>query len=189
VIDTVSGGRLVAGFPVGLPYDACLNNGIPPMELRARFDENLELVLRAWREQTPFAWNGTFSQLPHGQHLAAAAAAASPTVWLTGIGKPATMQLTLDRDFGFNYLSWFGLKTTGPRIFDRFLGARRSKRTAAQSVSAGCFGGGGRGRHRRRSRADVPAARRISVQQGPGAVRGEYPRESRVPSGCRVCRR
>ncbi len=51
-IDTVSGGRLVAGFPVGLPYDACLNNGIPPIELRPRFDENLELILRAWREDT-----------------------------------------------------------------------------------------------------------------------------------------
>ena len=38
-IDTVSGGRLVAGFPVGLPYDVCLNNGIPPIELRPRFDE------------------------------------------------------------------------------------------------------------------------------------------------------
>ena len=40
-IDTVSGGRLVAGFPVGLPYDACLNNGIPPIELRPRFDKRL----------------------------------------------------------------------------------------------------------------------------------------------------
>ena len=36
VIDTVSGGRFVAGFPIGLPYDACLNNGIPPVEPGAR---------------------------------------------------------------------------------------------------------------------------------------------------------
>ena len=71
-IDTVSGGRLVAGFPVGLPYDACLNNGIPPIELRPRFDENLELILRAWREDMPFAWNGTIHAATLGQHLAAA---------------------------------------------------------------------------------------------------------------------
>lgn len=64
VLDTISEGRLVAGFPVGLPYDACMNNGIPPVELRPRFDENLELILRAWRAESPFPWNGRFSQLP-----------------------------------------------------------------------------------------------------------------------------
>jgi alkanesulfonate monooxygenase SsuD/methylene tetrahydromethanopterin reductase-like flavin-dependent oxidoreductase (luciferase family) len=119
-IDTVSGGRLVAGFPVGLPYDACLNNGIPPMELRPRFDENLELILRAWREDTPFAWNGTFSQLPSVNIWPRPQQRPRPPVWLTGIGNPSTMQTALDRDFGFNYFSWFGLKTTGPRIFDKF---------------------------------------------------------------------
>ena len=119
-IDTLSGGRLVAGFPVGLPYDACLNNGIPPMELRPRFEENFELILRAWREDTPFVWNGRFSQLPSVNIWPRPQQRPRPPVWLTGIGNPATMQMALENDFGFNYLSWFGLKTTGPRIFDRF---------------------------------------------------------------------
>ena len=119
-IDTISGGRLVAGFPVGLPYDACLNNGIPPIELRPRFDENLELILRAWREDTPFAWNGTFSQLPSVNIWPRPQQRPRPPVWLTGIGNPGTMQIALDRDFGFNYMSWFGIKATGPRVFDRF---------------------------------------------------------------------
>jgi alkanesulfonate monooxygenase SsuD/methylene tetrahydromethanopterin reductase-like flavin-dependent oxidoreductase (luciferase family) len=119
-IDTVSGGRLMAGFPVGLPYDACLNNGIPPIELRPRFDENLALILRAWSEDTPFAWNGSYSQLPSVNIWPRPQQRPRPPVWLTGIGNPATMQMALDQDFGFNYLSWFGLKTTGPRIFDRF---------------------------------------------------------------------
>ena len=119
-IDTVSGGRLVAGFPVGLPYDACLNNGIPPIELRPRFDENLELILRAWREDTPFAWNGTFSQLPSVNIWPRPQQRPRPPVWLTGIGNPGTIQIALDRDFGFNYFSWFGIKATGPRVFDRF---------------------------------------------------------------------
>jgi len=33
-----------------LPYDASFNNGIPPIEIRPRFDENLGLLLRAWSE-------------------------------------------------------------------------------------------------------------------------------------------
>jgi alkanesulfonate monooxygenase SsuD/methylene tetrahydromethanopterin reductase-like flavin-dependent oxidoreductase (luciferase family) len=120
VIDTTSGGRLVAGFPVGLQYDACLNNGIPPMELRPRFEENLALILRAWSEETPFAWNGTYSQHPSVNIWPRPQQQPRPPLWFTGIGNPTTMQMTLDQDFGFNYLSWFGLKTTGPRIFDRF---------------------------------------------------------------------
>jgi alkanesulfonate monooxygenase SsuD/methylene tetrahydromethanopterin reductase-like flavin-dependent oxidoreductase (luciferase family) len=120
VIDTVSGGRLVAGFPAGLPYDACLNNGIPPVELRPRFDENLELILRAWREESPFPWNGRFSQLPSVNVWPRPQQRPRPPVWFTGVGNPITMTTALERNFGFNYLSWFGLKTTGPRVFDRF---------------------------------------------------------------------
>jgi alkanesulfonate monooxygenase SsuD/methylene tetrahydromethanopterin reductase-like flavin-dependent oxidoreductase (luciferase family) len=118
-IDTVSGGRLVAGFPVGLPYDACLNNGIPPMELRPRFDENLELILRAWREDAPFSWNGKFSQYPTVNIWPRPQQRPRPPVWLTGIGNPGTMQATFDLDFGFNYLSFFGADA-GARVVGRF---------------------------------------------------------------------
>ncbi|MQA82830.1 MAG: LLM class flavin-dependent oxidoreductase [Streptosporangiales bacterium] len=118
-IDVMSGGRLVAGFPVGLSYDANLNNGIPPTETRPRFNENLELVLKAWREQKPFGWNGKYSQHPQ-VNIWPRPLQAAPPVWITGIGNPRTMQMTLERGFGFNYLSWFGAELTGKRIFDRF---------------------------------------------------------------------
>ena len=119
MIDVMSGGRLVPGLVVGLSYDSSINNGVPPMQVRQRFDENLELVLRAWTEQTPFAWNGKFAQYPMvnmwprplQSHLA---------TWITGIGNPNTMKMCLERGFGFTYLSWFGAKLTGKRIFDRF---------------------------------------------------------------------
>lgn len=118
-IDVMSGGRLVAGFPVGLAYDANLNNGVPPTETRPRFNENLELVLRAWREQESFAWNGKYSQHPQ-VNIWPRPLQSNVPVWITGIGNPRTMQMTLERGFGFNYLSWFGAKLTGKRMFDRF---------------------------------------------------------------------
>jgi alkanesulfonate monooxygenase SsuD/methylene tetrahydromethanopterin reductase-like flavin-dependent oxidoreductase (luciferase family) len=31
MLDNISGGRLLAGFPVGLAYDANFNNGVPPV--------------------------------------------------------------------------------------------------------------------------------------------------------------
>ncbi|MGX7732199.1 LLM class flavin-dependent oxidoreductase [Rhodococcus sp. 2H158] len=118
MIDVMSGGRLVAGLTVGLSYDANINNGIPPIEVRPRFDENLELVLRAWREQEPFAWNGRYTQYPMVNMWPRPLQENVP-VWITGIGNPRTMRMCFDRGFGFNYLSWFGAKLTGKRIFDR----------------------------------------------------------------------
>ncbi len=89
MIDVMSGGRLVAGLTVGgLSYDANINNGVPPIEVRPpRFDENLELVLRAWREQDPFAWNGRYSQYPMVNMWPRPLQENVP-VWITGIGNP-----------------------------------------------------------------------------------------------------
>jgi alkanesulfonate monooxygenase SsuD/methylene tetrahydromethanopterin reductase-like flavin-dependent oxidoreductase (luciferase family) len=119
LVDVISGGRLIAGFPVGLAYDACVNNGVPPIEIRPRFDENLELVLRAWSEQEPFAWNGKYSQHPQ-VNIWPRPLQPRPPVWLTGVGNPLTMQLCLERGFGFNYFSIYGSVLTGRRILDRF---------------------------------------------------------------------
>lgn len=122
MLDCMSNGRLVTGFPVGLAYDANLNNGVPPAQTRQRFDENLELVLKAWTHQGgAFPWNGRFGQYP-GVNIwpRPLQQAPHPPVWITGIGNPRTMQMTLEREFGFNYFGWFGLKVTGRRIFDRF---------------------------------------------------------------------
>lgn len=121
MIDCISRGRLVSGFPVGLAYDANINNGVAPAETRLRFDENLDLVLKAWSERDTFAWNGRFTQHP-AVNLWPRPMQQDPLppVWITGIGNPRTMQMTLEREFGFNYFGWFGLKVAGRRIFDRF---------------------------------------------------------------------
>ena len=120
VLDCISGGRVVCGFPVGLAYDANINNGVPPAQTRARFDENLELVLRAWTESKPFAWNGKYAQHPVVNIWPRPLQTPHPPVWITGIGNPRTMAATLERGFGFNYFGWFGARVTGRRIFDRF---------------------------------------------------------------------
>ncbi len=38
----------MAGLPVGLSYDANLNNGIPTVETRERYEEAVGLMFRAW---------------------------------------------------------------------------------------------------------------------------------------------
>jgi alkanesulfonate monooxygenase SsuD/methylene tetrahydromethanopterin reductase-like flavin-dependent oxidoreductase (luciferase family) len=51
MLDCISGGRLVAGFPTGLPTDATISNGVIPVEQRERYREALALVIKAGRRR------------------------------------------------------------------------------------------------------------------------------------------
>jgi alkanesulfonate monooxygenase SsuD/methylene tetrahydromethanopterin reductase-like flavin-dependent oxidoreductase (luciferase family) len=120
MLDCMTGGRLVSGFPIGLAYDANINNGVPPIDTRARYEENLELVLRAWTAREPFTFNGRFSQHRAVNIWPRPLQDPHPPVWITATGNPRTMEYILRSNFGFNYFGWFGARLTGPRIFRRF---------------------------------------------------------------------
>ena len=120
MLDCLSGGRLVAGLPVGLSYDANLNNGIPTVETRERYEEAVTLMFRSWTEAEPFTWNGRFSQYSSVNSWPRPLQKPHPPVWVPGSGSPSTMQWTIDEDYAFVYLGWFGPTLTARRIFDRF---------------------------------------------------------------------
>ena len=58
MLDVLSHGRLVAGFPVGTSMDTCYSYGINPGQLRARYAEAHDLIMQAWQSPKPFAFNG-----------------------------------------------------------------------------------------------------------------------------------
>jgi len=120
MLDCLSGGRLVAGLPVGLSYDANLNNGIPPIETRDRYREAHDLLIRSWTEPEPFTWNGRYSQYSLVNSWPRPLQQPHPPIWVPGAGTPGTMAWTLDNSYAFVYLSWFGPTLTAHRIFDRF---------------------------------------------------------------------
>jgi alkanesulfonate monooxygenase SsuD/methylene tetrahydromethanopterin reductase-like flavin-dependent oxidoreductase (luciferase family) len=62
-LDNLLAGRLVAGVLRGTPHELRAYN-VPPEESRARFEEGVELMLRAWTSPEPFAWEGRFFQFP-----------------------------------------------------------------------------------------------------------------------------
>lgn len=117
-LDCLSGGRLICGFPVGLAYDANINAGVPPIETRARYDENFELVLRAWTERKAFPWNGRFSQYMHVNIWPRPVQVPHPPVNITGIGNPNTTRFALQRDLGFNLIVSGGAPGKARRVFD-----------------------------------------------------------------------
>ena len=110
VLDCISGGRLVAGFPTGLPTDATISNGVVPVEQRERFKEALQLVLKAWQAREVFAWNGRHYQLPMVNLWPRPIQQPHPPIWIPGSGSPTTAEFVVDQDACFCHLSYYGAK-------------------------------------------------------------------------------
>ena len=63
VVDLMSRGRLIAGFPVGTSMDTAYAYSANPGTLRAKYAEAIDLIIKAWTAREPFAWNGRFTQM------------------------------------------------------------------------------------------------------------------------------
>ena len=57
MIDSISGGRLIAGFAVGGGPEA-FNYDIPQPQARTRYWEAIDLIHRCWTEDGPFSHEG-----------------------------------------------------------------------------------------------------------------------------------
>jgi alkanesulfonate monooxygenase SsuD/methylene tetrahydromethanopterin reductase-like flavin-dependent oxidoreductase (luciferase family) len=110
MLDVISGGRLVAGFPVGTPMDTCYAYGMNPSTLRERYHEAHDLVLRAWTEDRPFAFNGTYTQLRYVNCWPRPLQSPHPPVWIPGGGSVETWEWCARMDYVYAYLSYFGYK-------------------------------------------------------------------------------
>ena len=65
MLDCISGGRLVAGFPVGTSMDTNYCYGQIPALTREKYAEAHDLIIKAWTEREPFAFNGRYNKLRH----------------------------------------------------------------------------------------------------------------------------
>ncbi|MGH2886109.1 MAG: LLM class flavin-dependent oxidoreductase, partial [Solirubrobacteraceae bacterium] len=120
LLDCVSGGRLIAGFPVGLSYDANLNAALPAVETRERYREHRDLILKAWSEPRPFAWNGRFEKYGQVNIWPRPVQQPHPPIWVPGTGSAGTLRDIIANDYAFVYLSWDGPKLAGRQVFDRY---------------------------------------------------------------------
>jgi alkanesulfonate monooxygenase SsuD/methylene tetrahydromethanopterin reductase-like flavin-dependent oxidoreductase (luciferase family) len=108
MLDCLSGGRLVAGFPVGTPMDTCFAYGQNPSTLRARYHEAHDLIVRAWQADAPFAWNGRFHQQRYVNVWPRPIQQPHPPIWIPGGGSVETWQWCARQDYVYAYLSYFG---------------------------------------------------------------------------------
>jgi alkanesulfonate monooxygenase SsuD/methylene tetrahydromethanopterin reductase-like flavin-dependent oxidoreductase (luciferase family) len=110
MIDVISGGRLIAGFPVGTPMDTCFAYGQNPSMLRQRYLEAHDLVMRAWQAQDTFAFNGRFNQQRYVNIWPRPIQRPHPPVWIPGGGSVETWQWCAEMDYVYCYLSYYGYK-------------------------------------------------------------------------------
>jgi alkanesulfonate monooxygenase SsuD/methylene tetrahydromethanopterin reductase-like flavin-dependent oxidoreductase (luciferase family) len=120
MIDCISGGRLIAGFPVGSPMDTCFAYGQNPSMLRERYYEAHDLVVKAWTEKDTFAFNGRYNQqryvniwprpIQNNPH---------PPIWVPGGGSVETWHWCAEMDYVYCYLSYYGYKA-GQATMDGF---------------------------------------------------------------------
>ena len=90
MIDVISGGRLIAGFPVGSPMDTCYAYGQNPSMLRERYLEAHDLVVKAWTEPDTFAFNGRFNQQRYVNIWPRPVQKPRPPIWIPGGGSVET---------------------------------------------------------------------------------------------------
>jgi len=119
MIDVISGGRLIAGFPVGTPMDDCYAYGTNPSQLRDKYYEAHDLVMKAWTEPDTFAFNGRFNQQRYVNIWPRPVQQPHPPVWIPGGGSVETWQWCAKMDYVYAYLSYFGYKD-GKETMDGF---------------------------------------------------------------------
>ena len=115
-IDVISGGRVIAGLVLGTPMDAAYCYGMPPGQLRARWQEAHDLILRAWREPEPFSFNGEYTQLRYVNSWPQPIQKPNPPIWVPGGGSLETWELTNKYNYCYGHLSFSGLNKAKPVV-------------------------------------------------------------------------
>ena len=119
VLDCLSGGRLIAGVPLGLGCDADISYGVTPITQRERWREALDLILKAWTTEDFFAWNGKYFQLPRVNLWPRPVQDPHPPILVPGAASSSTWDYCHEHDFPYAFLSYFGGRSA-ERVMDRF---------------------------------------------------------------------
>jgi alkanesulfonate monooxygenase SsuD/methylene tetrahydromethanopterin reductase-like flavin-dependent oxidoreductase (luciferase family) len=108
LLDCISGGRLVAGLPVGSPMDNVGCYGNPPTLVRPRYYEAHDLIKQAWTRPGPFSFNGRFTKLRYVNPWPKPMQKPHPPIWLAGGGSVETWKFAVDNNYTYSYLSFMG---------------------------------------------------------------------------------
>jgi alkanesulfonate monooxygenase SsuD/methylene tetrahydromethanopterin reductase-like flavin-dependent oxidoreductase (luciferase family) len=110
MLDVISGGRLIAGFPVGTSMDINYCAGQNPATVRDKYREGHDLIMKAWQTREPFAFNGKYTKLRYVNLWPRPIQQPHPPVWIPGLGSIETWDFCAQHDYNYSYLSFSGYK-------------------------------------------------------------------------------
>jgi alkanesulfonate monooxygenase SsuD/methylene tetrahydromethanopterin reductase-like flavin-dependent oxidoreductase (luciferase family) len=119
ILDVLTGGKFIAGFPVGTSMDTNYAYSVNPAELRERYYEAHDLVMKTWTTDELFMWNGKYNQLRYINPWPRPAQRPHPPVWIPGGGSVETYDFAIENKYSFSYLSFFG-HLYAKKVMDQF---------------------------------------------------------------------
>src|SRR5262245_49094943 len=108
MLDVISGGRLIAGFPVGTSMDTNYCYGQIPALTREKYAEAHDLILQAWTRDDVFAFDGKYTKLRYVNCWPKPLQKPHPPIYIPGGGSIETWDFCLDHDYNYSYLSFGG---------------------------------------------------------------------------------
>jgi alkanesulfonate monooxygenase SsuD/methylene tetrahydromethanopterin reductase-like flavin-dependent oxidoreductase (luciferase family) len=106
MIDTISGGRLISGFVRGIGAEYHVF-GVNPANSHDRFHEAHDLVVRAWTEDGPFAYEGKHYHTQYVNLWPRPYQRPHPPIWIPSQGSSETIEWAAHPDRKYTYLQTF----------------------------------------------------------------------------------
>ncbi len=138
MLDVMSGGRLVAGFPVGTSMDTNFTYGVPGAQLRERYYEAHDMIMQAWKDKGVSTFNGKFNQIRYMNPWPRPLQDPHPPIWIPGGGSIETWEWCADMAYLYSYLSFSGYMRA-KAIMDGFWKRMEDKQKEPNPHQAGFF--------------------------------------------------
>ncbi len=116
MLDILSEGRTVSAFPVGISMDLNFTNGIAPSKTRPRYAEAIDLIMKAWKQDGPFVYNGRFNKLRYVSPEPLPYQRPHPPVWLLGGESVDSWERAIANDWPFVFFTFNGAQFARPSI-------------------------------------------------------------------------
>ncbi len=134
MLDVMSGGRIISGCVRGIGCEY-LSLGINPTYSRERFYEAHDLIVRAWTEDGPFAFEGKHYQVRYANIWPRPLQKPHPPIWLPSQGSTETIHWGAERRYPF--VSVFTSFAQTKRLLDEYKGAAEAAGYTAQPAQIG----------------------------------------------------
>jgi alkanesulfonate monooxygenase SsuD/methylene tetrahydromethanopterin reductase-like flavin-dependent oxidoreductase (luciferase family) len=118
MLDVMSNGRLIAGMVIGGGPEYFSYN-VNPTHARERFREALDLVIKAWTQPGPFAWNSKHYFFRYVNPWPRPLQQPHPPIWIPGVGSKETIEFVAQRRYSYMGIPYFHMDLFR-RVFAQF---------------------------------------------------------------------